>query len=131
MVHDLETIWEKASTNIELDISQANFNTWFKDTFISKIEDGVVTIAVPNQFVKNWLADKFHKTILKHLINIDGTIRSIDYTIEKKRIVKNNHAAKPPQPITAYQLILCTSTKMITSILVILLRPLLWVISMK
>ena len=84
MVHDLETTWEKASTNIELDISQANFNTWFKDTFISKIEDGIVTIAVPNQFVKNWLADKFHKTILKHLIDIDGTIRNVDYVIEKK-----------------------------------------------
>lgn len=96
MVHDLETIWEKASTNIELDISQANFNTWFKDTFISKVEDGIVTIAVPNQFVKNWLADKFHKTILKHLINIDGTIRNVDYVIEKKEDRKEQPRRQSP-----------------------------------
>ena len=84
MMNDYETMWEKASTNIELDISQANFNTWFKDTFISKIDDGVVTVAVPNQFVKNWLAEKFHKTILKHLIDTDDTVRNIDYIIQKK-----------------------------------------------
>lgn len=81
---DFDTIWEKASTNIELDISGANFNTWFKDTFISRMDDGIVTIAVPNQFVKNWLQDKFHKTILKHLINADDSIRNVDYIIEKK-----------------------------------------------
>lgn len=83
-MNDYETMWEKASTNIELDISQANFNTWFKDTFISRIDDGIVTVAVPNQFVKNWLAEKFHKTILKHLIDTDDTVRNIDYIIQKK-----------------------------------------------
>jgi len=81
---DYQTIWDKASSNIELDISKANFNTWFKDTYISKIEDGTVTVAVPNQFVKNWLAEKFHKTILKHLIDADDTLRSLEYIIEKK-----------------------------------------------
>ena len=81
---DYQTTWDKASSNIELDISKANFNTWFKDTYISKIEDGVVTVAVPNQFVKNWLAEKFHKTILKHLIDADDTLRSLEYIIEKK-----------------------------------------------
>jgi len=81
---DYQTIWEKASSNIELDISKANFNTWFKDTYISKIEDGTVVVAVPNQFVKNWLAEKFHKTILKHLIDTDDTLRSLEYIIEKK-----------------------------------------------
>lgn len=81
---DYQTTWDKASSNIELDISKANFNTWFKDTYISKIEDGVVVLAVPNQFVKNWLAEKFHKTILKHLIDTDDTLRSLEYIIEKK-----------------------------------------------
>ena len=93
---DFETTWEKASTNIELDISAANFNTWFKDTFISRMNDGVVTVAVPNQFVKNWLADKFHKTILKHLMEADDRIRSVEYTIDKKEDPK-----EPPRRTTA------------------------------
>ncbi len=81
---DYQTVWEKASSNIELDISKANFNTWFKDTYISKIDDGTVVLATPNQFVKNWLSEKFHKTILKHLIDSDDTLRSLEYIIEKK-----------------------------------------------
>ena len=83
-MNDVDSLWEKACGSIELDISPANFKTWFKDTFIARIEDGVVTVAVPNQFVKNWLQDKFHKTILRHIINIDESVRSVGYVIEKK-----------------------------------------------
>ena len=84
VLNDYNTLWEKASSNIELSISKANFNTWFKDTYISKVEEGVVILAVPNQFVKNWLTEKFHKVILKNLIDSDDTVRNVEYIIEKK-----------------------------------------------
>ncbi len=95
-MNDFDSTWKKVCANIELDISQANFKTWFKDTFISRIEDGVVTVAVPNQFVKNWLQDKFHKTILRHVINTNETIRSVNYVIEKKEDHKEQPRRSSP-----------------------------------
>tara|TARA_B100000378_G_scaffold278023_1_gene279950 strand:+ start:424 stop:1773 length:1350 start_codon:yes stop_codon:yes gene_type:complete len=84
MVDSYDTLWEKAASNIELEVSKANYNTWFKDLYITKIDNGSVYLAVPNQFVKNWLSEKFEKMILKNLIAIDDTVRNIDFHIEKR-----------------------------------------------
>ena len=35
-------LWENALVELELTISKPNFNTWFKDTHIVRIEDGTV-----------------------------------------------------------------------------------------
>ena len=46
---------------MELTLSKANFVMWFKDTFIVRIEDGVVQIGVPSAFIKEWFGNKYHK----------------------------------------------------------------------
>lgn len=84
MTNTYKSLWDKASANIELEVSKANYNTWFKDVYIANVEGGQITLAAPNQFVKNWLSEKFEKLILKNLISVDPTIRNIDFIIEKK-----------------------------------------------
>ena len=79
-------LWDKCLAEIELNISKANFTTWFKNTFIIKEEGGIVSIGVPNEFVKDWLYNKFHKLILKTLINNDENIRGAEYIIHKQEI---------------------------------------------
>ena len=56
-------LWEKCLSEVELNISKANFTTWFKNTSIVKEESGTLYIGVPNEFVKDWLYNKFHKLI--------------------------------------------------------------------
>ncbi len=80
---DHKTLWNNVLAEIEVSISKANFSTWFKDTFIERIEDGVVSLAVPNTFVKDWLFTKFHKAILKSLRNFDENIRAVEYIVSK------------------------------------------------
>jgi chromosomal replication initiator protein len=80
---DNKSIWQEALSHIEEEVSKANFNTWFKDTFISKVDDGVVYLGVPNTFVRDWLNNKFHKTILKTLRNLSEEFRSIEFIISK------------------------------------------------
>jgi chromosomal replication initiator protein len=82
---DNKQLWDSALIEIELNISKANFKTWFKETFISKQEDGVVYISVPSEFVKGWLYDKFHRLILKTLRLTRGEVRSIEYIVSKDR----------------------------------------------
>lgn len=74
-------LWENALNEIELAVSKANFNTWFKDTFIIKEQDGIVELGVPNLFVKDWLHKKYHSFILKTLRDITDHVRAVEYTI--------------------------------------------------
>lgn len=81
---DNKKLWENVLGVLELQVSKVAFNMWFKETYIHKQGDGVITIAVPSIFAKEWLFDKFHKTILKHLRDFGHDVRSIEYVISPK-----------------------------------------------
>ena len=81
---DNKKLWDSVLTEIELTVSKANFNTWFKDTRIIDQRDGIISVSVPNQFARDWLSDKFHRSILKFLRNFSENIRSVEYTISKE-----------------------------------------------
>jgi chromosomal replication initiator protein len=91
---DTKKLWENVLGGIEIQVSKANFNTWFKDTYIHKVSDGVVYLAVPNAFVRDWLTNKFHKVILKSLRDSIADIRSLEYSIGKsiERRYEANHS---------------------------------------
>ncbi|MFA6995528.1 MAG: chromosomal replication initiator protein DnaA [Patescibacteria group bacterium] len=78
-----EQIWQAVLGEIEVNLSRANFVTWFKDTFISSFENERIVICVPNAFVKKWLEEKYHKNIVSALENISKQkIKEIIYKIE-------------------------------------------------
>ena len=77
-------MWNSVLVEIELAVSRANFNTWFKDTRICKQEEGVVFLSVPNAFAKDWLYNKYHKIILKALRGLSENVRAIEYLITKE-----------------------------------------------
>jgi chromosomal replication initiator protein len=76
-------LWENCLLEIESNMSKANFTTWFKNTSIIKEDSGTIFIGVPNEFVKDWLYNKFHKLIFKTLINYNDTVRSVEYLVHR------------------------------------------------
>ena len=76
-----EQLWQTALGEIELNISRANFITWFRDTFVLKNGGGIATIGVPNGFSKEWLENKYNKLILRALRNISGEIKELKFII--------------------------------------------------
>jgi len=76
-------LWENALVELALAISRPNFNTWFKDTHIVRVEDGVVYLGVPSQFARDWLSAKFHKDILATLRTLSETVRAVEYVISR------------------------------------------------
>ena len=85
-------LWEYVLTQVELSISPANFNTWFRNSFIVKIgEDGVLYLGVPSQFFKDWYLKKFHTLLLKIVRDVSYEFRNIEYLIvkdERRKIVR-------------------------------------------
>lgn len=76
-------LWSKALVDIELEVSKANFSTWFKNTRIAKQEDGTVYIGVQNEFVRDWLSNKYNSMLLKTLRNLSDQVRNVEYIIAK------------------------------------------------
>ena len=82
-------IWQAVLAELELSISKANFNTWFKNTGIISIKDGEVVTCVPNLFTKAWIEKKYHLTIIKSLERIiSKPIKKLDYKIENIKNVE-------------------------------------------
>jgi chromosomal replication initiator protein len=80
---DPHELWEHVLAQVELSISSANFNTWFRESHIVKIEDGIVYIGVPSQFFRDWYQKKFHQLLLKILRTVSYEYRNIEYVIVK------------------------------------------------
>jgi chromosomal replication initiator protein len=106
MTEENKKLWTSVLSEIELSVSKANFNMWFKDTFINKQEEGTVFVGVPNVFVKDWLINKYHKNILKSLRSFGENIHSIEYLViksegkketTKENVETNSHNELPLQ----------------------------------
>jgi chromosomal replication initiator protein len=78
---DLAEIWRVALSEIELSLSKASFNTWFKNTALTKRDGHTVTIGCGSNFTKEWLENKYRRILLKALRNADSDIRGIAFTI--------------------------------------------------
>jgi len=105
MLNDQE-LWQNTLVHIEMDISEASFRTWFKDTVIVKHDNGVISVGVPNKIVKDWLYEKHNNFILKTLRGFDDTIRGVEYVVTKNAAKRASGEQKITQASNQNQLLL-------------------------
>jgi chromosomal replication initiator protein len=74
-------LWQAVLGEIELSVSRGNFVTWFKNTQLVKHKDDVVTVGVPNIFVKNQLEKKFNDLVLEVLAKNGIKPQRVEYKI--------------------------------------------------
>lgn len=82
---DKQEIWNIVLSELELSLSKANFKTWFQNTYISQLQDNeeTVIVGVPNNFSKNWLEKKYHRSILEALQGAtDNKVKKVIYKVE-------------------------------------------------
>lgn len=80
---NIKQLWKNCLLKIESDMSKANFSTWFKNTSIAKEENGIIYIGAPNEFVRDWLINKYHKLITKTIAETFENMRAVEYIIVK------------------------------------------------
>jgi len=80
-----EELWQAVLAQIQLNISGANFSTWFKNTEIATQKGGRVVVLVPNSFAREWLANKYNKDIFKIIHDLDNGIKEVKYDIGKAK----------------------------------------------
>lgn len=95
---DTKQLWKNCLVEIEAGVSKANFSTWFKNTCILKEETGIVYVGVPNEFVRDWLKNKYHKLITKTIADVYENMRAVEYVITKIETGKQ----EPPKTNEVY-----------------------------
>lgn len=105
---DKEELWQAALAKIELNLSRPNFLTWFQNTGIVDVDSGTATVFVPNGFAKEWLQNKYHKTILHAIREISSDVKNINYIISKsdnsKDLGKSRDAGRKKHDFDPHQL---------------------------
>ena len=97
-----EELWQAVLAELELNISKANFITWFKNTGILSLQDGNVLLCVPNTFTRAWLEKKYHQLVIKSLERItERPIRKLEYRIDNLKNVQKQQLATPLFATTA------------------------------
>lgn len=79
----LQELWEAALGEIEVSISRASFNTWFKNSRLISREGGKVVVGIESVFQKSWIESKFNDIVIKALRHIDSTIKEVVYEVHQ------------------------------------------------
>jgi chromosomal replication initiator protein len=78
---ELERLWKSTMAEMELRISRANFATWFKGSKAMDRKEGILLVGLPNNFAKEWVANKYHKDLLGIVRNFDDAIRKLEFLV--------------------------------------------------
>jgi len=81
-----DELWQAVLAQIQLNISPANFSTWFKNTKIISEKEGEVIISIPNSFAKEWLENKYNKIIFKILRSLNNGVKEVKYIIARQEL---------------------------------------------
>lgn len=88
---ELDKIWESVLNEMEIKLSHANFHTWLRNSkLIDRQDEGTFIIALPNNFSKEWVENKYNKNILSILRNIDISARKLEFVVEGGIFKQNN-----------------------------------------
>jgi len=93
---DNQELWQAVLAQIQLNISSANFATWFNGTEILSKKEGEIIISVPNSFAKEWLENKYGKLIFKILHSLEEEAREVKYIIGRQNL---KAPKKMPSPL--------------------------------
>lgn len=77
-------IWDNFLEKIKEEISPISYDTWFKDTYLGKIEENKVTVIVPMQLHKKNLSENYKDLIVKIFNEITGTNFDFDFLLEEE-----------------------------------------------
>ncbi len=94
--------WDEFLSIIKLKLSSVSFDTWFKDTKLSKITNDSIDIEVPMTFHKNFLNDNYYDLIESILKDLTGKNYDITFVVEDDIKIKTENEAKTDTNKTSF-----------------------------
>ena len=94
-------MWQSALGEMKIQLSKANFPMWIKGSRLVEKKEGTYYVVVPNNFMKRWIEEKYHKNLLGILRNMDGSVKKIEYIIGNEDMIAKKMAPEAPNAIVA------------------------------
>ena len=95
---DVNFSWDEFLNIIKSKLSSVSFDTWFKDTNLSKMTDDSIDILVPMSFHKDFLNKNYYELIDSILTSMTGKSYDINFLVEDELInddiIVNNSVEK-------------------------------------
>jgi len=76
-----QEIWQAALGELQVEVSKANYHTWFRKTSGVRFQDGIFLVGVPNTFVGEYLDKNQRSLIARVLTGILQTSITVDFII--------------------------------------------------
>lgn len=91
-----QQLWQAILGSLEVNLSKANFNTWFKNTNIVERGENYIVVGVPSAFNRDWISAKYHQEMLKALKKLAPEIKEIKYQLGNTPGSINGQGTKGP-----------------------------------
>ncbi len=91
----LRHLWQAVLGELQLAMTRAHYDTWFKDTSIVSEEDDVYCVGVPNAFAREWLESKYRaqvRAILQRLVGRTVDVRFLTVPGGQPDVRATSHA---------------------------------------
>lgn len=82
---DLNGVWEAAKGELQLQMTQATYDTWIRNTFPIAHEDGTFIIGVHNTYAKEWLENRLLSVIKRTLIGLTNRAVEVRFVVRAKQ----------------------------------------------
>ncbi|PIZ74539.1 chromosomal replication initiator protein DnaA [Candidatus Peregrinibacteria bacterium CG_4_10_14_0_2_um_filter_43_11] len=82
MTMNLKDLWTGIINELSNETERIKLITWFKNTVILSVENGIITVGLPLPFFLNWHSVHFAKMTLEAAKKLDPTIRQIAYEVD-------------------------------------------------
>jgi len=86
----LEHVWSAALGELQLQMTQATFDTWLRDSRLVKHEDGTFVIGVKNGYAKDWLEHRLLATIKRTLARITGKTVAVQFIVWSEEAARSD-----------------------------------------
>jgi chromosomal replication initiator protein len=100
-----EAIWKRCLEKIEKKILPDSYATWFSPTYPSNLDNGLITISVPNQFYRKCLIENYRELIENTLKTVSNEPILVDFCIGSEKHAQMEQpnqspvTVEEPQPI--------------------------------
>jgi chromosomal replication initiator protein len=95
---DLEQMWQSTLGEMEVQLTKAHFATWLKNSRPIDKKDDTLFVALPSNFAKTWVEEKYQKNIIGIVRNMDTSVKKIEFIVGNKNIQFNKPSSGVKEP---------------------------------
>ncbi|MEX0622084.1 MAG: chromosomal replication initiator protein DnaA [Candidatus Woykebacteria bacterium] len=98
---DKVSLWGSVLTELQLALSGANFQTWFRGkTAILNIENGVVEVGCASAYNKIWIEERYQGTIKEILDRVTGINTALTFSVSSQVQTQEKTRKKPKEALS-------------------------------